>query len=76
MTISASWKAKPTVAAPSAPADDPSSPTPTTTPATASHSRRLSRTCISQAAKTAVTARLEAMIACTANSGSRCKATS
>ena len=75
-TISAIWNPGPTVVAPSAPAEEPSRPTPTTTPATASHSRQLSRTCISQAANTAVTARLDAITACTANSGSRRSATS
>ncbi len=76
VTISASWKAGSTSAAPSAPADEPSSPTPTTTPVTDSHSRRLSLTCISQAANTAVTARFAAIMACTAKIGSRCNATS
>ena len=38
-------------------------PTPMTTPATASHSFRPRRTCISQAANTAVTARLDAITA-------------
>ena len=58
------------------PADDPSIPTPTTTPATASHSRQDSSRWISQAATTAVTARLAAIIAWTANSGRRRSATS
>ena len=62
--------------APSAPADVPSRPTPTTTPATASHSRQASCTSISQAASTAVTARLPATMAWTANTGSRRSATS
>jgi hypothetical protein len=75
-TISAIWNPAPTVAAPSAPAEELSRPIPTTTPLTASHSRQLSRTPISQAANTAVTARFDAMTACTANSGSRCSATS
>jgi hypothetical protein len=74
--ISPSWKAQPTLAAPSVPADEPSRPTPITTPATASHSRPDSLAFISQAAKTAVTARFAAMIAWTANSGSLRSATS
>ncbi len=53
------------------PAEEPSSPTPMTTPVTASHSRQDSSRWISQAATTAVTARLAAMMAWTANSGRR-----
>ena len=75
-TISPIWNGAPTVVAPSAPAEEPSRPTPTTTPLTASHSRQPSRMWISHAANTAVTARLDAITACTANSGSRCSATS
>ena len=74
--MSASLNGPLTAVAPSAPADAPSRPTPTTTPATASHSRQASSTLISHAASTAVTARLPATIACTANSGSRRNATS
>ena len=62
--------------APSAPADDPSSPTPATTPPTASHSRSDSVAPMTTVARTAITARLAATIAWTANSGSRCSATS
>ena len=52
----------PTAAAPWLPADEPSRPTPTTTAVTAIHSRPVSTACISQEAKTAVTARLAAMM--------------
>ena len=62
--------------APSGPADVPSRPTPVTTPPTATHSRQRSTAPISHVAQTAVTARFAAIIAWTANSGSRCSATS
>ena len=75
-TISAILKAPPAVLAPSAPADEPSSPTPATTPPTASHSRSDSVAPMITVARTAITARLAATIAWTANSGSRCSATS
>ena len=75
-TISAILKAPPAVVAPSAPADEPSSPTPATTPMTASHSRSDSVAPMTTEARTAITARLAATIAWTANSGSRCSATS
>ncbi len=62
-TMSASLNVFPTSAAPSAPAEAPSSPTPTMTPPTATHSRQPRTAPISQEAHTAVTARLAAMIA-------------
>ena len=74
--MSPSSNSDPTRFAPSAPADNPSSPTPTMTPPTASHSRPVRRIRMSQAANTAVTARLAAIIAWTANNGSRRSATS
>ena len=75
-TMSASLNTAPAWVAPSAPALDPSSPTPATTPVTATHSRQDSATLITSEAKTAVTARFDATIAWTANSGSRCRAMS
>src|SRR5579875_2049887 len=75
-TMSASLNTAPTCAAPSAPAEAPSRATPATTPNTASHSRQASVTPMTLEAATAVTARFEATKACTANSGSRCRATS
>jgi hypothetical protein len=72
----ASLNTAPAWLAPSAPAEDPSSPTPATTPVTAAHSRHDSATPITSEATTAVTARFEATIAWTANSGIRRSATS
>ncbi len=74
--ISAISKGGSTSVAPCAPAEAPSRPTPTITPVTARHSRSLRRTFIINAANTAVTARLDAITACTAKSGSRRSATS
>ena len=75
-TMSASLKTAPAWWAPSAPADEPSRPTPATTPVTASHSRQDSETPITTQASTAMTARFAATMAWTANSGSRCSAIS
>jgi hypothetical protein len=70
-TMSASLNTAPTCAAPSEPAEEPSRPTPATTPKTAVHSRQDSCTPITRDATTAVTARFDATKACTAKSGSR-----
>ena len=75
-TMRAILKTAPAWWAPSAPADEPSSPTPATTPVTAAHSRQERETPITSEARTAITARLAATIAWTAKSGSRCSATS
>jgi hypothetical protein len=75
-TMSASLNTLPTCAAPSAPAEEPSRPTPATTPSTAAHSRQDSFTLITREATTAVTARFDATNAWTANSGSFCRAMS
>jgi hypothetical protein len=75
-TMSASLNTAPTCAAPSAPAVEPSRPTPATTPNTAVHSRQDRVTLITREATTAVTARFDATNAWTANNGSRCRAMS
>ena len=75
-TMRASLNTAPTCAAPSAPAEAPSIPTPATTPITATHSRQDRVTPITHEATTAVTARFDATNACTAKSGSRCNAMS